>query len=158
MRERGIGGVTRRRRRSLTKPDVKAAPAPDLIGRDFTAARPGARLVGDTPYVPTAEGWLYLATVIDLFSREVVGWSMAGHMRADLVIDALRMAGARGALAKGAVFHTDRGGQGSAAAFRAAAARLGVRRSMGRTGSASTTPRPRASSRYSRRRSAPGCG
>jgi putative transposase len=135
MRERGIVGVTRRRRRSLTKPDVKVAPAPDLIGRDFTAARPGVRLVGDITYLPTAEGWLYLATVIDLFSREVVGWSMAGHMRAALVVDALRMAGSRGALAKGAVFHTDRGSQYSAAAFRAAAARLGVRRSMGRTGS-----------------------
>jgi hypothetical protein len=66
MRERRIVGITRRRRRSLTKPDAKAAPAPDLIGRDFTAAAPGQRLVGDNTYLPTAEGWLYLATVIDL--------------------------------------------------------------------------------------------
>ena len=65
MRERRIVGVTRRRRRSLTKPDPAAVPAPDLIGRDFTAPAPGLRLVGDITYLPTAEGWLYLATTID---------------------------------------------------------------------------------------------
>lgn len=70
MRERHIVGISRRRRRSLTKPDATAAPEPDLIGRDFTAPAPGQRLVGDITYLPTAEGWLYLATVIDLFNKK----------------------------------------------------------------------------------------
>lgn len=96
MRERGIAGITRRRRRSLTKQDTSAAPAPDLIGRDFTAAAPGQRLVGDITYLPTAEGWLYLATTIDLFNREVIGYAMAEHMRADLVCRAVRLAHMRG--------------------------------------------------------------
>lgn len=69
MRRRGIQGITRRRKRSLTRPDAKAAPTPDLIGRDFTANRPGTKLVGDITYLPTLEGWLYLATVLDLATR-----------------------------------------------------------------------------------------
>jgi transposase InsO family protein len=92
MRERGIVGWTRRRRRSLTKADVSAPPAPDLIGRDFTAAAPGQKLVGDITYLPTEQGWLYLATVIDLHTREVVGHAMAEHMRAELVCDAIELA------------------------------------------------------------------
>ena len=76
MRERQIAGITRRKSRSLTKPDRTAPPAPDLIQRDFTAPMPGLKLVGDITCLSTAEGWLYLATVIDLCSREVVGWSM----------------------------------------------------------------------------------
>jgi putative transposase len=79
MRERDIRGVTRRKRRHLTKQDTKAAPAPDLVGRDFTAARPGTKLVGDITYLPTIEGWWYLATVIDLATREVIGYAMADH-------------------------------------------------------------------------------
>jgi transposase InsO family protein len=75
MKERGIAGITRRKRKSLTKADKKAPPAPDLIRRDFTAVMPGIRLVGDITYLPTSEGRLYLATVIDLCTREVVGWS-----------------------------------------------------------------------------------
>jgi transposase InsO family protein len=79
MRERGISGVTRRRRKGLTRPAKKAVPAPDLIGRDFTASVPGMRLVGDITYIPTDEGWLYLATWLDLATREIVGYSMADH-------------------------------------------------------------------------------
>ncbi len=73
MRERDIRGITRRKRRGLTRPGRKAAPSPDLVGRDFTAAEPGTRLVSDITYVPTLAGWWYLATVIDLATREVVG-------------------------------------------------------------------------------------
>jgi hypothetical protein len=112
MRERGIVGHTRRRRRSLTKQDAAAAPAPDLIGRDFTASAPGQRLVGDITYLPTQEGWLYLATAIDLFNREVVGHAMAEHMRAELVCDAVALAHRRGLVAPEAIFHSDRGSQG----------------------------------------------
>jgi transposase InsO family protein len=111
MRERGLAGITRRRRRSLTKQDTRAAPAPDLIRRDFTAVAPGMRLVGDITYLPTAEGWLYLATTIDLFNREVVGHAMATHIRAELVCDAVELAHRRGLVRSNAIFHSDRGSQ-----------------------------------------------
>ena len=136
MRQRDITGITRRRkRRSLTKQDTKAAPAPDLIGRDFTAPAPGLRLVGDITYLPTAEGWLYLATTIDLFNREVVGHAMAEHMRAELICDALRLAHRRGLVRRNAIFHSDRGSQYTSTEFRAALQDLKTRGSMGRTGS-----------------------
>jgi transposase InsO family protein len=136
MRERCIAGISRRRRRrSLTKPDVSATPAPDLIGRDFSAPAPGQRLVGDITYLPTEEGWLYLATTIDLFNREVVGHAMADHMRAELVCDAVRLAHRRGLVAPRAIFHSDRGSQYTSAEFRGVLRRLRMRASMGRTGS-----------------------
>ena len=135
MRERGIVGITRRRRRSLTKQDSAAAPAPDLIGRDFTAPAPGQRLVGDITYLPTAEGWLYLATTIDLFNREVVGHAMAEHMRAELVCDAVQLAHRRGLVAPDAIFHSDRGSQYSSTEFRTALKALHIKQSMGRVGS-----------------------
>lgn len=97
MREHDIRGITcRKRRRSLTKQDTKAAPAPDLVGRDFTAAEPGTKLVSDITYLPTLQGWWYLATVIDLATREVIGYAMADHHPASLVVDALKMAAGRG--------------------------------------------------------------
>jgi transposase InsO family protein len=135
MKERGIAGITRRKRKSLTKADKKAPPAPDLIRRDFTAVMPGIRLVGDITYLPTSEGWLYLATVIDLCTREVVGWSMAEHMRASLVIDAVRMAHAAGRVEGNAIFHSDRGSQYTSKEFRNELIRLDMRQSTGRTGS-----------------------
>lgn len=135
MRERGIIGITRRRRRSLTRQDATAAPAPDLIGRDFTADAPGQRLVGDITYLPTAEGWLYLATTIDLHTREVVGHAMAGHMRAELVADAVTLAHRRGLVDPQAIFHSDRGSQYTSTEFRTILTSLGMRPSMGRVGS-----------------------
>jgi len=109
MRERGVVGWTRRRRRSLTKQDLTAPPAPDLIRRGFTAAAPGERFVGDITYLPTEEGWLYLATVIDLHSREVVGHAMAAHMRTELISAAIDLAVRRGLTRQNAIFHSDRG-------------------------------------------------
>jgi transposase InsO family protein len=135
MRERGITGVTRRRRRSLTRPDKTAAGVPDLIGRDFTAEAPGERLVGDITYLPTQEGWLYLATVIDLHSRQIIGHAMAEHMRAELVGDAIVLAARRGLIGADAIFHSDRGTQYTSAGFRATLTGLGIRPSVGRTGS-----------------------
>ena len=135
MRERQIAGITRRKSRSLTKPDRTAPPAPDLIQRDFTAPMPGLKLVGDITCLPTAEGWLYLATVIDLCTREVVGWSMADHMRTQLVDDAIRMAHVGGHTAGNAIFHTDRRSQYTSVQFRETLAELDVRQSTGRTGS-----------------------
>jgi transposase InsO family protein len=134
MRERDIRGVTRRRRRHLTQQDTKAAPAPDLVGRDFTATRPGTKLVGDITYLPTIEGWWYLATVIDLATREVIGYAMAEHHRAELVTDALRMAAGRGGLQSGCIMHTDRGSEYTSGEFRQEIRTLNLRQSMGRTG------------------------
>ncbi|MFI6449871.1 IS3 family transposase [Kitasatospora sp. NPDC050543] len=134
MRERDIRGITRRRRRHLTRQDVKAAPAPDLVGRDFTAARAGTKLVGDITYLPTIEGWWYLATVIDLATREVIGYAMADHHRAELVTDALRMAAGRGGLQPGCIMHTDRGSEYTSGEFRSEIRKLNLRQSMGRTG------------------------
>ncbi|MER6076548.1 IS3 family transposase [Streptomyces sp. NPDC001817] len=134
MRERDIRGVTRRKRRYLTRQDAKAAPAPDLVGRDFTAAVPGRRLVGDITYLPTIEGWWYLATVIDLATREVIGYAMADHHRAELVTDALRMAAGRGELKPGCIMHTDRGSEYTSSEFRCEIRELNLRQSMGRTG------------------------
>ncbi len=134
MRERDIRGITRRKRRHLTKQDTKAAPAPDLVGRDFTADTPGTKLVGDITYLPTIEGWWYLATVIDLATREVIGYAMADHHRAELVTDALRMAAGRGDLQRGCIMHTDRGSEYTSGEFRREISKLNLRQSMGRTG------------------------
>ncbi|MCI0385904.1 IS3 family transposase [Streptomyces sp. CNQ085] len=134
MRERDIRGAGRRKHRSLTRPDKKAKPAPDLIGRDFHAERPGTKPVGDITYLPTAEGWLYLARRLDLATREIVGYAMAGHHRAELVTDALRMAAARGGPQPGCIMHTDRGSEYTSGEFRRETGTLGLRQSMGRTG------------------------
>ncbi|MFD8825471.1 IS3 family transposase [Streptomyces sp. NPDC059605] len=135
MRERDIHGVTRRKHRTPTRPDKKAKPAPDLIGRDFHAARPGTRLVGDITCLPTAEGWLHLACWLDLATREIVGYAMADHHRAELVADALDMAYGRGGLEPGCVIHSDCGSECTSAQFRDRIRELGLQQSCGRTGS-----------------------
>ncbi|GAB7008053.1 hypothetical protein JCM18899A_55370 [Nocardioides sp. AN3] len=135
MRRLGIFGIQPRSKKRTTIPAKDAASRPDLLKRDFTAPAPGSKLVGDITYLRTGEGWLYLATVIDLYSRMVVGWSMADHMRTELISDALRMAHTHGHLADGAIFHSDRGSQYTSAEYAAVAAELGVTLSVGRTGS-----------------------
>lgn len=135
MREHGIQGAHRRRRRSLTQPDKKAKPAPDLISRGFRAETPGTKLVGDITALPTGEGWLYLACWLDLATREVVGYAMAGHHRATLVVDALKMAAGRGRLQPGCIARSDRGSEYTSAQFRHEISELGLRPSCGRTGS-----------------------
>jgi putative transposase len=113
MRAAGIEGRRKKRWRTTTIPDPAAERARDLIQRDF-APRPGAdqRYAGDITYIMTWEGWAYLATVIDLSSRRVVGWALADHMRTELVEDALAMAFAQRRPAAGVIFHSDRGCQG----------------------------------------------
>ena len=135
MREHGIQRAHRRRRRSLTQSDKKAKPAPDLIGRDFYAETPGTQLVGDITALPTGEGWLYLACRLDLATREAVGYPMAGHHRADLVIDALKKAAGRGRLQPGCIAHSDRGSEYTSSLFRHYINELGLRQSCGHTGS-----------------------
>lgn len=112
----------------------EAGPIPDLVGRDFTSKAPGTKLVGDITYIRTWEGFLYLATVVDLCTKECVGYAMADHLRTELVTDALDMAARNQRLAAGAVFHTDRGSQYTSAAFADHCLELGVRHSVGRTG------------------------
>jgi hypothetical protein len=112
MRELGLAAVQPRAYKRTTVPGKEPVAAPDLIDRDFTAPTPGQRLVGDITYLRTGEGWLYLATVIDLATRMVVGWQTAAHMRTALVTDALQMAIDAGHVDVAAVFHSDRGTQG----------------------------------------------
>ena len=135
MRANGISGITRRRRRNLTKPDKGASVIPDLIRREFNAPMPGLNLTGDITCFPTGEGWLYLATVLDLCSKELIGYAIAPHMRAQLAIDAITTAHARGLVAGNAIMHTDRGSQYHARAHRNTLKRLEIRQSTSRTGS-----------------------
>jgi putative transposase len=134
MRELGLRACQPRAYKRTTLPGEELAARPDLIGRDFTAAEPGTRLVGDITYLRTGEGWLYLATVIDLATRMVTGWQLADHMRTSLVTDALAMAITHGHVAPGAVFHSDKGAQYTSAELAAFCAAHGVRPSTGRTG------------------------
>jgi putative transposase len=137
MRSHGIVGHRPRRRRSLTRQDRGAAPAPDLLGRLFDPDQVDVAWCGDVTYIPTDEGWLYLASVIDLASRHLLGWSMGAHHDAALVCDALDAAVATRGQTRmdGTIFHSDRGTEYTSAACIAACQRLGLRRSMSRTGS-----------------------
>jgi len=135
MRQEQIAGLRLRRRVRTTVPDPAEQTVPDLLGRDFTAPEPNQRYVGDITYLPIADGSnLYLATVIDCFSRRLAGWAIAEHMRTDLIVDALLMArGTRGSLA-GAIFHSDHGAQYTSKTFAELSAKLGVTQSMGAVG------------------------
>jgi putative transposase len=135
MRELGLKAVQPRAYKRTTIPGEQPVAAPDLIDRDFTAGgAPGERLVGDITYLNTGEGWLYLATVIDLATRMVVGWQLASHMRASLVVDALAMAVDAGHVQCGAIFHSDRGTQYTSREFAQFCQHKHVRSSVGRTG------------------------
>jgi putative transposase len=134
-RELGLVACQPRPFRPVTTLAGDAGRLPDLVGGNFTADRPGGKLVGDITYIRTWEGWLYLATVLDCFSKKVAGYAMADHMRTELVIDALRMAaGNVNIVADVTVFHSDRGTQYLSAEFAAAAEELKILRSVGRTG------------------------
>jgi putative transposase len=136
MREAGLVGASRRRAGPVTtRRDQEARPAPDLVDRDFTATAPNQLWVADITYVPTAAGFLYLAVVLDAWSRRVVGWSMANHLRAELVLDALAMAvGQR--RPRDVIHHSDQGSQYTSLAFGKRCKEAGVRPSMGSVGDA----------------------
>ncbi|WP_414899133.1 IS3 family transposase [Rhodococcus qingshengii] len=135
MRANNIEGLRLRRKHRTTIAEPADTPSPDLLNRDFTAIAPNTRYVGDITYLPCGDNeFLYLATVIDCFSRRLVGWSIAEHMRTELVEDALGAAAlTRGGLA-GAVFHADRGSQYTSKGFAMICADLGVAQSMGAVG------------------------
>jgi len=135
MRVAGLEGRCKKRWRKTTVADPEAEAAKDLIQRQFgPCAEIDRRYVGDITYIATWEGWAYLATVIDLASRKVVGWSLDHHMRTELVEDALIMAFANRAPEEGVIFHSDRGCQYTSTDFAVLARRNGVVLSVGRKG------------------------
>lgn len=135
MRKFNIVGVHLRKKVRTTVPEPANQVVPDLFKRDFTAAQPGVKYMGDITYLPVGDGeFLYLATVLDCFSRRVVGWSIADHMRTELVADALKTATATRGSLDGAIFHSDHGAQYTSKEFAELCKELGVTQSMGAVG------------------------
>jgi putative transposase len=135
MRQAGISGVTRRKGTATTAVDRRAFAAPDLVRREFTAPAPDRVWTADITYIPTWEGFLYLAVVLDVFSRRIIGWAMADHLRTELVTDALAMALDRRHPPPGVIHHSDKGSQYTALTFGNRCREAGIRPSTGRTGS-----------------------
>jgi transposase InsO family protein len=135
MREMGLAARRGRRRAPRTTDSRHDLPvAPNLLDRNFAAERPDAVWLADISYLPTDEGWLYLAAVEDMATREIVGWSMADHLRAGLCTDALVMALQRCRPPRGLVHHSDRGVQYASEPYRQVLERHGIRQSMSRKG------------------------
>ena len=130
----GIKAKVKRKYKATTDSKHNLPVAPNLVGRQFTTSAPNRVWTSDITYIDTGEGWLYLAAVIDLFSRQIVGWSMQPRMKKELVIDALRMAWFRRHPKPGLIFHSDRGSQYCSAEFQAALGAYGMRSSMSRKG------------------------
>lgn len=121
-------------RHSLTDQDLAAGPIPDLVARDFTADAPGVKMVGDITYIPTWQGWVFLAIVIDCYTKAVVGWAMDDNYKTPLITAAITMAARNHDLRPGAVFHSDRGSNYTSAEFGKVLRDLDMRQSVGRTG------------------------
>jgi len=135
MRENGIQGISRRKWTTTTVRDRSASVAPDLVKRDFAVQGPNQLWVADITYVPTWAGFLYVAVVLDAWSRRVVGWAFAVHLRVELVLSALEMA-VRQRQPRAVIHHSDHGSQYTALAFGDRCRRAGVRPSMGTVGDA----------------------
>lgn len=134
MRELGLVACQPRPWRHCLTDAGPCGPIPDLVERDFTAAAPGLKMVGDITYIPTWEGWLFLATVLDCHTKGVVGWAMGDNYRTPLISAAIDMAARNHVIAAGAVFHSDRGSNYTSVDFAATLERYGIRQSVGRTG------------------------
>jgi len=135
MREMGLSARPNRRRTPRTTDSRHDLPvAPNRLDRNFTAERPDRVWLADISYIPTDEGWLYLAAIKDMASREIVGWSMADHLKAELCIDALVMALQRCRPPQGLIHHSDRGVQYACDPYREVLERHGIRQSMSRRG------------------------
>jgi putative transposase len=134
MREAKLACKTKRKFKATTNSQHDLPIAPNQLDRQFTVSQPNQAYVGDITYIHTQEGWLYLAVVIDLYSRQVIGWSMAEHMRAKLVNDALLMAIWQRKPAKGLLWHSDRGSQYASESHRKLLKQHGIRQSMSRKG------------------------
>ena len=135
MAAAGLAGVSRRKGTTTTRRDRDARPAPDLVERDFTAAAPDQLWVADITYIPTWAGFLYLAVVLDAWSRRVVGWAMATHLRTELVLEALNMALTQ-RRPTAVIHHSDQGCQYTSIAFGQRCREMAVRPSMGSVGDA----------------------
>jgi putative transposase len=135
MRMAGLVGVSRRGKVVTTRRDKEARSAPDLVERNFTAERPNQLWVADITFIPTSTGFLYLAVVLDAWSRRIVGWAMETHLRTDLVLAALDMAIAQ-RRPRNVIHHSDQGSQYTALAFGGRCREAGVRPSMGSVGDA----------------------
>ncbi len=135
MQAAGLQGVSRRKHTRTTVRQAKARPAPDLVERNFMAAGPNELWVADITYVSTWTGFLYLAVVVDAWSRRVVGWAYATHLQTELVLDALEMA-IRQRRPQGVIHHSDQGSQYTSLAFGKRCREAGVRPSMGSVGDA----------------------
>jgi putative transposase len=134
MRELGLVACQPRPwRHSLTE-SGPAGPIPDLVERDFTASAPGAKMVGDITYIPTWEGWLYLATVIDCHHRSVIGWATGDNYKTPLITAAMAMAVKNHDIVPGAIFHSDRGSNYTSEEFATFLKQHDIRQSVGRTG------------------------
>ena len=133
MREAGLHGASRRKWVTTTVRDRNARPAPDLVNRNFTAAAPNRLWVADITYIPTWAGFLYLAVVLDAFSRKIVGWAMEPYLRVELVLKALNMALWQ-RRPTGVIHHSDQGSQYTSLAFGKRCEQAGVRPSMGSVG------------------------
>jgi len=134
MREAGLSGLITKKWKATTIRIPGVRVADDLLDRDFTAGGPNQRWVANITYLRTWQGWLYLVAVQDLYSRWIVGWAMADHMRAELVVDALQMALARRRPAPGLIWHSDQGSQFVSLAFGQQARAAGIAQSMGSRG------------------------
>jgi putative transposase len=134
MRELGLRACQPEPWRPVTTQAGPRHRIPDLVERDFTATAPGAKFVGDITYIPTWEGFIYLATVIDCFSKKVVGWAMADHFQTSLIEAAIDMAAVNVHIADGAIFHSDRGSNYTSLGFASKLKAVGMRQSVGRTG------------------------
>lgn len=135
MRELGLQPCQPRPwRYCLTEADGQAPPIPDLVNRDFTADAPGQKMVGDITYIPTWQGWLYLATVIDCHTKAVIGWAMDDNYKTPLIEAAITMAVRNHSIVVGAIFHTDRGSNYTSGTFATTLGKLDIRHSVGRTG------------------------
>ena len=135
MRRRRLRGVTRRKGTFTTVRDREARPAPDLVLRNFAAVGPNRLWLADITYIPTWAGFLYLAVVLDAWSRRVVGWAMATHLRSELVLEAFNMAVAQ-RRPTNVIHHSDQGCQYTSLAFGRRCELMGVRPSMGSVGDA----------------------
>lgn len=135
MRELGLEACQPKPwRHSLTAGDGQEHDIPDLVERDFTADAPGEKMVGDITYIPTWEGWTYLATVIDCYSKKIVGWAIDDNYKTPLIENAIEMAARNCSLAPNAIFHSDRGSNYTSSQFAATLNKLNIRQSVGRTG------------------------
>jgi putative transposase len=134
MRQLGLVACQPRPWRPQTTRQGAAGPIPDLVNRDFSAEVPGAKMVGDITYIPTWEGWVFLAAVIDCATRKVAGWAMDDNYKTPLITSAVEMAARNLDLPADAVFHSDRGSNYTSAEFAVVLERLGIRQSVGRTG------------------------